>query len=83
MIGSEMSGGVKNLYVSNCPFMGTDVGLRFKSARGRGGIVENVFVDGIDMTNIADEAILFDMYYAAKDPVPAHGESNDLPEIPA
>ena len=83
VIGSEMSGGVKNLYVSNCTFMGTDVGLRFKTARGRGGIVENVFVDGIDMTNIAGEAILFDMYYAAKDPVPQHGESNDLPEIPA
>ncbi|WP_018620607.1 glycoside hydrolase family 28 protein [Spirosoma luteum] len=83
VIGSEMSGGVKNLYVSNCTFMGTDVGLRFKTARGRGGIVENVFVDGIDMTSIAGEAILFDMYYAAKDPVPQHGENNDLPEIPA
>lgn len=88
VIGSEMSGGVRNLYVSNCTFMGTDVGLRFKTARGRGGIVENIFVDGIDMTDIAGEAILFDMYYAAKDPVPQHGEStlgesNDLPEIPA
>ncbi|WP_375444439.1 glycoside hydrolase family 28 protein [uncultured Fibrella sp.] len=83
VIGSEMSGGVKNLFVSNCTFMGTDVGLRFKTARGRGGIVENVFIDGIDMTDIAGEAILFDMYYAAKDPVPQHGESNELPAIPA
>ncbi|QMW04332.1 glycoside hydrolase family 28 protein [Spirosoma foliorum] len=83
VIGSEMSGGVKNLYVSNCTFMGTDVGLRFKTARGRGGIVENIFVDGIDMTDIAGEAILFDMYYAAKDPVPQQGESNELPVIPA
>ncbi|MBD2703721.1 glycoside hydrolase family 28 protein [Spirosoma sp. BT702] len=82
VIGSEMSGGVRNLYVSNCQFMGTDVGLRFKTTRGRGGVVENIFVDGIDMTNIAGEAILFDMYYAAKDPVPQHGESNELPEIP-
>lgn len=88
VIGSEMSGGVKNLYVSNCTFMGTDVGLRFKTARGRGGVVENIFVDGIDMTDIAGEAILFDMYYAAKDPVPQQGEStpgesNELPTIPA
>lgn len=82
VIGSEMSGGVKNLFVSNCTFMGTDVGLRFKTARGRGGIVENIFVDGIDMIDIAGEAILFDMYYAAKDPVPQQGESNDLPAIP-
>ncbi|WP_080057580.1 glycoside hydrolase family 28 protein [Spirosoma aerolatum] len=83
VIGSEMSGGVRNLYVSNCTFMGTDVGLRFKTARGRGGIVENIFVDGVDMTNIAGEAILFDMYYAAKDPVPQHGERTELPQIPA
>ena len=69
VIGSEMSGGARNLYVSNCTFMGTDVGLRFKTARGRGGVVENIFIDGVDMTDIAGEAILFDMYYAAKDPV--------------
>lgn len=83
VIGSEMSGGVRNLYVSNCTFMGTDVGLRFKTTRGRGGVVENIFVDGVDMTDIAGEAILFDMYYAAKDPVPQQGESNELPAIPA
>ena len=83
VIGSEMSGGARNLYVSNCTFIGTDVGLRFKTARGRGGVVENIFVDGVDMTNIAGEAILFDMYYAAKDPVPMAGESTAPPVIAA
>ena len=83
VIGSEMSGGVRNLYVSNCTFIGTDVGLRFKTARGRGGVVENIFVDGVDMTDIAGEAILFDMYYAAKDPVPLAGESTAPPVIAA
>lgn len=83
VIGSEMSGGARNLYVSNCTFIGTDVGLRFKTARGRGGVVENIFVDGVDMTNIAGEAILFDMYYAAKDPVPMAGESSAPPVIAA
>lgn len=83
VIGSEMSGGVRNLYVSNCTFMGTDVGLRFKTARGRGGVVENIFVEGIDMTDIAGEAVLFDMYYAAKDPVPMAGESTAPPVIAA
>ncbi|MBD2724503.1 glycosyl hydrolase family 28 protein [Hymenobacter armeniacus] len=81
VIGSEMSGGARNIYVSNCTFMGTDVGLRFKTARGRGGVVENIFVDGVDMTDIAGEAILFDMYYAAKDPVPMAGESTAPPVI--
>jgi len=83
VIGSEMSGGVRNLVVRNCTFQGTDVGLRFKTARGRGGMVENVWVDGITMTDIAGQAILFDMYYAAKDPVPQAGESTAPPVIAA
>jgi DNA sulfur modification protein DndE len=83
VIGSEMSGGVRNLYVSDCTFMGSDVGLRFKTARGRGGLVENIFVSNINMTNIPGEAIIFDMYYAAKDPVPANGSENILPVIKA
>lgn len=83
VIGSEMSGGVRNLFVSNCTFMGSDVGLRFKTARGRGGVVEDIYVTDINMTEIPGEAILFDMYYAAKDPVPQEGESNELPTIKA
>ena len=31
VVGSEMSGGVRNVYVADCTFIGTDVGLRFKS----------------------------------------------------
>ncbi|WP_234734063.1 glycosyl hydrolase family 28 protein [Tellurirhabdus bombi] len=83
VIGSEMSGGVKNLFVTNCNFLGTDVGLRFKTARGRGGVVENIYVSDINMTNIPGEAILFDMYYMAKDPVPQAGAKNELPEMKA
>jgi DNA sulfur modification protein DndE len=83
VIGSEMSGGARNLFVSDCTFMGTDVGLRFKTARGRGGVVENIYVDGVTMRDIAGQAILFDMYYAAKDPVPLAGESTAPPAIEA
>jgi DNA sulfur modification protein DndE len=83
VIGSEMSGGVRNMFVSNCTFMGSDVGLRFKTARGRGGVVEDIYVTDVNMTEIPGEAILFDMYYAAKDPVPQEGESNELPTIKA
>jgi polygalacturonase len=63
-IGSEMSGGVRNVYVSGCTFIGTDVGLRFKSNRGRGGVVENIFFSDILMINIPNQAISFNMYYA-------------------
>jgi len=65
-VGSEMSGGVKNLHVSNCTFMGTDVGLRFKSTRGRGGVVENIYISDVFMTDIPSQAISFDLYYGGK-----------------
>ena len=70
VIGSEMSGGVKNIYVSNCTFIGTDIGLRFKTTRGRGGVVENIFIQNIYMKNIVAAAILFDMYYMINDSTP-------------
>ena len=81
VIGSEMSGGAKNIVVSNCTFFGTDIGLRFKTTRGRGGVVENIFIKDIYMKDIVGEAILFDMYYAAKDPIPLAGEKRELPKV--
>ena len=62
-IGSEMSGGVKNVSVAGCTFMGTDVGIRFKSNRGRGGVVENIWFNDILMTDIPTQAISFNLYY--------------------
>jgi len=81
VIGSEMSGGAKNLHVNDCTFIGTDVGLRFKTTRGRGGVVEKIYISNITMKNIVGEAILFDMYYAAQDPVPLAGEKRELPRV--
>ena len=81
VIGSEMSGGARNIYVSNCTFIGADIGLRFKTTRGRGGVVENIFIKDIYMKDIPAEAILFDMYYMAKDPVALAGEKRELPKV--
>ena len=81
VIGSEMSGGVKNIFVNNCNFLGTDIGLRFKTKRDRGGVVENIFISDINMNNIPSEAVLFDMYYEAKDPVALVGDEHILPII--
>jgi polygalacturonase len=67
-IGSEMSGGVRNVRVDNCTFMGTDVGFRFKSARGRGGVVEKIFISHVRMADITGEAIYFDMFYRGQAP---------------
>jgi polygalacturonase len=66
VIGSEMSGGAKNIFVTDCTFIGTDIGLRFKTARGRGGVVENIYIKNIAMRDILGDAILFDMYYMSK-----------------
>ena len=66
VVGSEMSGGARNIFVYNCTFIGTDKGLRFKSVRGRGGVVEHIYAKDIFMKDIAQEAIFFDMYYFVK-----------------
>lgn len=64
VIGSEMSGDVRKITISNCIFDGTDRGIRIKSARGRGGIVEEIRVSNIVMKNIRDQAIVLDLQYA-------------------
>ncbi|WP_269236082.1 glycoside hydrolase family 28 protein [Flavobacterium flavigenum] len=76
VIGSEMSGGVKNIFVKNLTFNGTDCGLRFKSVRGRGGEVENIWMEDIKMNNIPTDAINFNLYYFGKaiDEDPETGE---------
>lgn len=63
VVGSEMSRGVSNLIVENCVFSGTDIGLRFKSAMGRGGVVEDLTIRNIFMSNIVEEAMIFTMGY--------------------
>jgi len=63
VIGSEMSAGVKKVVISNCVFDGTDRGIRIKSTRGRGGVVEDIQISNIVMKNIQEEAIIMDMLY--------------------
>ena len=84
VVGSEMSGGVKNVLVRNCRFAGTDVGLRFKSTRGRGGVVENIWIEDITMNDIATEALLFDLFYGGKSAIEAleDGDGNVSTDMP-
>lgn len=63
VIGSNTDGGMRNIFVNNCVFAGTDVGLRFKSARDRGGLVENIIIRNVRMKDIVNEAIFFNTYY--------------------
>jgi len=82
-VGSEMSGGVRNILVERCTFLGTDVGLRFKTTRGRGGVVEKIWIRDIQMTDIPTDAIGFNMYYGGEAPTEApDGSAAPRPAMP-
>lgn len=78
VIGSDESGGMDRMSVRHCRFIDTDTGLRFKSGRDRGGVVQNVFVDDVVMNDIDGEAILFDMYYQEKVPLTGDVEAKPV-----
>ena len=61
-IGSETLGGVRNVTVRNCTFENTENGLRIKSQRGKGGVVENIRYADITMKNVIP-AITLTCYY--------------------
>jgi polygalacturonase len=75
VVGSEMSGGVRNIEVRDCVFIGTDTGLRFKSTRGRGGMVENIYIKRIFMKDIPAAAITFNLFYSGQAPIPDPGQA--------
>jgi polygalacturonase len=70
VIGSEMSGNVKRVTISNCVFEGTDRGIRIKTMRGRGGVVEDIRVSNVVMYNMVNEGILITLRYQATKPEP-------------
>src|SRR5690606_33296815 len=59
-LGSETAGMIKNLYVHDCAFDGTDVGIRFKTRRPRGGGGQNIAFESIRM-NTGKAALRWDM----------------------
>ena len=69
-IGSEMAGGARRIAVSNCVFQGTERGIRIKTTRGRGNVVEDVRVTNIVVRDLKHEAVALDMFYTAAPPEP-------------
>ena len=63
VFGSEMSGGIRNVFVEDCNFTGTDRGIRIKSTPGRGGFIENLWFQNIEMDKIRGEAIHITLRY--------------------
>ena len=66
VIGSEFSGGMEDIIVRHNSFLGTDTGLRFKSAPERGGLTRNIRISDIHMADIKDQAVVFETTYADK-----------------
>jgi polygalacturonase len=58
--GSETAGWIRNVYLHDCIFDGTDRGFRFKTRRPRGGGVENIFYERVLM-NISKNALEWDL----------------------
>ncbi len=84
-IGSETVGGVRNVTVENCTFDGTENGIRIKSQRGKGGLVENIIYKDLTMKNV-DPAVTLTCYYeanSAKDPVQKAAPEEDTAQAMA
>jgi len=62
-IGSEMSGDVRNVFIYDCSFDRTDRGVRIKSRRGRGGVVENIWIQNITLGRVKSDALLLTTFY--------------------
>jgi DNA sulfur modification protein DndE len=63
VLGGYTEDGMRNVWATDCDFLGSDVGIRVKSGRGHGGLVHAVTIDHIYMKDIVNEAILFDTHY--------------------
>ena len=63
VIGSAISGGVKNIYAHDCRVNGTMQGVRLKSMRGRGGYVDGAKFENVEINNVSDQAIQINMFY--------------------
>ncbi|MCM1130489.1 MAG: glycoside hydrolase family 28 protein [Anaeroplasma bactoclasticum] len=69
VLGSEMSGGIKNINVSQCLFNQTDRGLRIKTRRGRGkdAIIDGIKFENIKMDNVLTPLVINMFYYCDPD----------------
>ena len=63
VLGSEMSGGLRNIEIAECTFITTDCGVKLKSCVGRGGVIEDIYIHDINMMHIPGEAIVFTTSY--------------------
>jgi len=79
-IGSGTMDGIHNMLVRHCTFDGADDGIRIKSMRGAGGVVENVRYTDIQMKHVG-YAILLDMSYVDNNRPDFKGDPSLIPDF--
>lgn len=79
-IGSETTAGVHNMLVRRCAMEGTDNGVRIKSMRGVGGVVENIRYTDITMKNVKN-AIVLQLDYVDNNRPDFKGDPSKVPAI--
>ncbi|HKG97786.1 MAG TPA: glycoside hydrolase family 28 protein [Pyrinomonadaceae bacterium] len=65
VIGSEMSGSVRNVFMHDCDYDSTDHAVRIKSRIDRGGMVENVWVENVKAKNMRRDVVIMNMDYGS------------------
>ncbi len=65
VIGSEISGGCRNVFVENCQMDSPNLerALRFKSNAQRGGVLENVFMRNVTVGQVVEAIVTVDFMY--------------------
>lgn len=73
-IGSEMSAGVRNVFVENCRLSSPNLNeaFRFKTNAMRGGIIENAYFRNITIGEVSDAILQVDFYYQEGTKGPEH-----------
>jgi polygalacturonase len=64
-IGSEMSGGVRDVEIRDSHFENTRHGFRLKTTESRGGFVEDVLVENITMDRMSGDALDINLIYSS------------------
>jgi polygalacturonase len=65
VIGSEISGGVRNVFAENCTMNSPELdrALRIKTSTARGGVVENIYMRNVNVGQVKEQVIIATMFY--------------------
>jgi polygalacturonase len=81
-VGSETSGGVRNLLVSNCTVSRARYGVHIRSPRGRGGVVQGIRINNVTFDNIRESALMISHFFDSVRMDGLFGEGQSAPGNP-